>query len=231
MRLIISLLLLFTIVFVGFVFYFSRPKNLGIKYTQEDLKSIYSKLNVKFEPLSKDVLKTGKTLIVAGSHPVDESFTSQELSAVIDNRYKQYVYFPFRNVQIKVNSDGSVEGSATITYNDAVNYLVALGVSYQDIVKAAAKFKVPKVSFPVYLKASGSILNNLGHIKIESANIANIPIPQNLVDQYGPSINDLVEDVIKERQPSYNIEKLEVVKGKVHFKGSSPDVEQAARSL
>ncbi len=231
MRFIISLLLLFAIVFVGFVFYFSKPKNLGIKYTQEDLKSIHSRLNVKFEPLSKDVSKTGKTLIVAGSHQVDEYFTSQELTAAVDNRNKQYVYFPFNNVQIRVNADGSIEGSATVTYNDAVNYLVALGVSYQDIIKAAAKFNVPKVGFPVYLKASGSIVNNLGHIKIHSANIANIPVPQNFVDQYGPGVNDLIEDVIKDRQPSYNIEKLEIIEGKVHFKGTSPDIEQAVRSL
>ena len=230
MKLILSLFLFFGLLIGGAFFYFSQAKNLGITYTQADLKSMYSKLDVKFEALPTNS-GTGRTLIVSGAHPVDQYFNSSELTAAADNRRKQYIYFPFRNVQIRVNRDGSVEGTAIVNYNDAVNYLVVLGVSYQDVVKAAAKFKIPNINIPVYLKASGSIINNLGHVNIQSANIANIPVPQNLVDQYGPGINDLVESVIKERQPSYNIEKLEVQNGKVHFKGTSPDVEQAVRSL
>lgn len=230
MKFILSFLVIFAFLVGGAFFYLTRPKDLGIKYTEKDLKSIYSKLNVKFESLPTNS-GTGKTLIVSGAHPVDQYFTSQELTAGADNRQKQYAYFPFKNVQIRINSDGSVEGSAVVTYNDAVNYLMALGVSSGDIAEAAAKFKVPKANLPVYLKASGSITNNASNITISSATIANIPVPQDLVNQYGPSINDLVESVIEERRPSYNIEKLEVVNGKVHFKGTSPDVEQAARSL
>lgn len=217
-------------IFAAGFFYFFKPFSLGITYTQKDFKSANSKLKVRFEPLSGE-LKTDKTIIVAGAHPVDHSFTSEELTALVDNRHKQYVYFPFRNAQIRVNKDGTIEGTATVSYNDAVNYLVALGVLYKDIVEAASKFKIPKISIPVYLKASGSIINNLGHIKIESAKIANIPIPQNLVDEYGPGINDLVQSVIRDRQPSYNIENLKVVDGKVYFKGTSPDVEMAVRKI
>ncbi|MBI5127308.1 hypothetical protein HZA76_02525 [Candidatus Roizmanbacteria bacterium] len=230
MKLILSLLLIIVVTFIGAFFYLRQPKNLGVTYTQADLKSIYGKLKVTFEPLPTNA-GTEKTLIVSGSHPVDANFSSQELTAAVDNRRKNYIYFPFRNVQIRVNPDGSVEGAGTVNFQDAVNYLVALGVSYQDIAKAAAKFKVPNADLPVYLKVSGSILNNLGHLSVESASIVNIPVPQGLVNQYGPAINDLVESVIKDRQPSYNIEKLEVVNGKVHFKGTSPDKEQAVRSL
>lgn len=230
MKIILSTLLLAVVLFAGAVFYFFKPAGLGISYTNGDLKSIQSKLKVRFESLPNDA-KTDKKLIVFGAHPVETSFTSQELTAAVDNRHNQYVYFPFHNVQIRVNTDGSVEGTATVNYNDTVNYLLVLGVSYQDIIKAAAKFKVPNINIPVYLKASGSILNNLGHINIHSVKIANISIPENLVKQYGPGINDLVESVIRERQPSYNIEKLEVKDSKVYFKGTSPDVEMAARKL
>lgn len=231
MKSIVSLILILALLFAGGVFYFSKPKTLGATYSQADLKSFQSKLKVKYEPLSKDLMKRGKTLIVAGAHEVDEQFSSQELTAAIDNRKKQYAFFPFQDVQIRINGDNTIEGSAAVTYNDTLNYLIALGVSYQDIVKAAAKFNIPKIKLAVYLKASGSIINNLGHIKIISVSIANIPIPDNLVKKYGPGINDLIEDVIRSRQPSYNIEKLEVVDGKVHFKGTSPDTEMAVKSL
>ncbi len=230
MKFLLSLILIIAALAAGAFFFLRQPKDLGITYTQADLKSIYGKLNVVFEPLPSNA-GTEKTLIVSGAHPVDTTFSSQELTAGADNRRKNYIYFPFRSVQIRVNPDGSVEGSATVNYHDAVNYLVALGVSYQDVVKAAAKFKVPDVNLPVYLKATGAVTNNLSKITIQSATIANIPVPQGLVNQYGPGVNDLVESVIKDRQPSYNIEKLEIVDGKVHFKGTAPDKEQAARSL
>lgn len=223
-----AIFLIVVILFSVGVFYMSQPKYLGVKYADADLKSSYEKLKVTYEPLPSDAPK-GKTLMVSGSHPVDQSFSSEELTALADNRKKNYAYFPFRKVQIRVNPEGSVEGAATVNYQSAVNYLLALGVSNKDITEAAAKFKVPNANLPVYLKVSGSVVNNLGHITVQSASIANIPVPQNLVNKYGPGINDLVESVIRDRQPSYNIEKLEVADGKVHFKGTSPDVEMAVR--
>lgn len=230
MKFLLSFLLIVVILIAGGFFYLTRPKNLGITYTAADLQSINGKLKVNYESLPANA-GTGKTLIASGAHPVDATFSSQELTAGADNRRKNYVYFPFHNVQIRINADGSVEGTATVNYQDAVNYLVALGVSAQDIAEAAAKFKVPNVNLPVYLKASGSITNNVGAISIQTATIANIPVPQGLVNQYGPGINGLVESVIKDREPSYNVEKLEVVNGQVHFKGTSPDKEQAVTSL
>jgi len=225
------LLIFFVIIFVlaaAGIYYILQPKSLGIKYTEADLASFNQKIKVTPEALPTDT-PLGKTLMAIGSHPVDETFTSEELTAIADNRHKTYVYFPFNKVQIRVNSDGSVEGSATVNFQDAVNYLMALGVSAADIEAGAAKFKIPKAAFPVYLKVSGNVERNKSNITVANAKIANIPIPANLIKEYGPGINVLVESVIKDRQPSYNIEKLEVVDGRVRFKGTSPDREQTVR--
>lgn len=231
MKFLLGLLVLVVALSAGAFFYLSRPKDLGVTYADSDLKSIYGKIKVKYEPIPKEMAAQGKTIIVSGSHPVDATFTQEELTAIVDNRHKNYAPFPFRKVQIRVNNDGTVEGAATVNYKDAVNYLVAMGVAYGDIVKAAEKFKVPPVDLPVYLKAEGAIANNESNISIMSATIANIPVPGGLVDQYGPAVNDLVEMVIKERQSSYNIENLSVKDGKVTFKGTSPDIEMAVKSL
>lgn len=230
MKIVLSVLLLVGALFVAAVVLLSKPKFLGVRYTDADLKSIYNKVNVKFEPLDQ-AKNGGKTLVVSGSHPVDTTFSSEELTAGADNRSRNYAYFPFRNLQIRINGDGSVEGSATVGFSDAVNYLVALGVSYSDIMKGAQKFKIPNATLPVYLKVKGAVENNQSNITVMGAEISRIPIPAGLVNRYGPQINDLVEQVIRERQPSYNIEKLEVAGGKVHFKGTAPDIEQAVKSL
>lgn len=228
-KFLIFLLVLAALV-VGTIYYFLRPKTLGISYTPQDLESINKKLGVAFEELPKDAPE-GKVLVFTGSHKVETSFSSEELTAAVDKRHEQFPLFPFRNVQIKVNSDGSVEGSGTINYKDALNYLVALGVSPEDVSKGAEKFKIPNTNIPVYLKVSGSITNNNSEITVLSAKAAGISVPENLTAEYAPALNIFVESIIKERSPNYNIESLKVVDGKIHFKGSAPDLEQAARSL
>ncbi len=214
----------------GGVWYLLQPKNLGISYTPSDLASIYKKVNVSFEPLPAGT-PPGKSLIVSGSHPIDQTFSSAELTAAIDNRHSEYAYFPFRQVQIRVNADGSVEGSATVNYSDAVRYLVALGVSSEDIAEGAKKFNIPNANLPVYLKVSGSVANNASSITVHQAQIARINIPENLVNTYGPALNGLIDSIIKSRAPSVNIQKLNVENGNVHFVGIAPNKEQAVKSL
>lgn len=227
----ILFVLLGIIVLVGAgIFYLLQPKNLGISYAATDLASSYKKVGVAFEPLPAGS-PPGKSLIVSGSHPVDQTFSSEELSAAADNRSREYAYFPFRHLQIRVNADNSVEGSAIVSYADAVRYLVALGVSPEDIAEGAKKFNIPNASLPVYLKVSGSVANNKSSISVHQAQIAHINIPQNLVNNYAPALNGLIDSVIKSRQPSYNIQTLTVAGGTVHFVGTAPDKEQAVKSL
>ena len=226
------LLFLFGVVVLigGGVWYMLQPRSLGVAYTPADLVSIYKKVNVAFESLPAGT-PPGKSLVLVGAHSVDATFTSAELTAGADNRFREYAYFPFRSVQIKVNPDGSVEGSATVNYSDAVRYLVALGVPAQDIAEGAKKLNIPNVSLPVYLKVSGSVAHNKSSIVVEQAQIARISVPQDLVNQYGPALNGLVESIIRTRQPSYNIQKLDVENGSVHFVGNAPDKEQAVKSF
>lgn len=230
MKKLLFILILLVTLLAAAGWYLLKPKNLGINATQKDLDSIKQKIAVTFAPLPADQATT-KTIIVSGAHPVDQSFSSAELTAAADNRHNDYAYFPFRNVQIRVNNDGSVEGSGTINYQDAVNYLLTLGVSQKDIAEGTAKFKIPNTNLPVYLKASGAITNNDSQINFSAAKIANIAVPENLIKEFQPAVNGLIESVIRSRRPSYNIEKLEVVSGQVHFLGTAPDQEMAVKGL
>ncbi len=230
MKAILLFLLGVLVLISGGVWYLLQPKSLGISYTPSDLASIYKKVNVIFESLPAET-PVGKSLVLIGAHPVDTMFTSSELTAGADNRSSQYAYFPFRHVQIRVNPDGSVEGSATVNYSDAVRYLVALGVSSEDIAEGAKKFNIPNANLPIYLKVKGSITGNTSSITVQQAQIARISIPENLVTQYAPALNGLIDSIIRSRQPSYNIQKLNVENGSVHFVGNAPDKEQAVKSL
>lgn len=225
------LVLVFILGYLGFVpglsavFGSNRPKNLGVKYTDDDKITAVEKLQVKYGQLSPNA--TEKGLVLKGYHPVDKSFTSQELTALADTRQRQFSLFPFKSVQIKVNTDGTIEGSAILEFNTALNYLQTLGVPLDQVNKAVDKFKILRGNLPVYLKASGEVVNNSSNIVVKSAEIARIPIPQSLVKQYGPNLNNLVEDIISKRKPHYDIKSLKVEDGKVHFIGNSPDEEWA----
>ena len=209
------------------IWWLLQPTNLGVTYAAADREAFYQKLGIVFEALPKS---ESKTLVLSGTHRVDQTFTSAELSAAADNRSRQYAYFPFRNVQIRVNTDGTVEGSGTVRYTDAVRYLVALGVSSSDIEEAAKKFNIPAVDIPVYLKASGDITQNTSNITIHEAKIARISVPANLVQEYAPAINPLIDMIIKSRPPT-SIEKLEVTNGAVRVVGTAPNIERAVQRL
>src|SRR3989344_9055894 len=236
-KLLVVILLLFIVVvsilgYLGFVpivssvFGSNKPKNLGIKYTLEDKKTAVEKLGIKYDQLSaKETAEKG--LVLKGSHPVDKSLTSQELTALADTRQKQFALFPFKKVQIRVNPDGTVEGSGILEFNTALNFLQTLEVPLGEVNKAIDKFKILRGELPVYLKVSGEVVNNISNLAVKSAEIARIPIPQALVSQYGPSLNSLVEDIVSQRKPHYDIKSLKVEEGKIHFVGSSPDEECA----
>ncbi len=227
-RLLLTLLFFVLLVGAG-VWFILQPKTLGVKYTKEDVASAYDKLDVTFESLP--AASSDKTLVFSGAHKVDQTFSSEELTAMADNRHDEYAYFPFRRVQIRVNADGSVEGSATVAFADAVTYLLTLGVSSKDIEAGAKKFKIPNATLPVYLKVSGGITKNKSNIRVSAAEIARIPVPTDLVGKYTLAFNSFIESVIKDRQPSYHIETLTVENGGVRFVGTAPDKEQAVKTL
>lgn len=225
MKKLLVIFLAIIVLAVGGIIYLLQPKSLGIRYTAEDLQSFNDKIKVRSEALPTNT-PLGSTLVAIGAHPVDQTFTSQEVTAAADNRKKVYVYFPFTKVQIRVNADGTVDGSATVRLKDGINYLLSIGVSNEDIQEGISKFKIPNAAIPVSLKVSGNVINNQSQISVHQAQIAGIGVPQNLIDQYAPGLNTLVEKIIKDRSPSYSIEKLEVTDGKVRFKGTSPDTEK-----
>ena len=229
--LILIFVLVFFLGYIGFIPVISeilgtnKPKDLGIKYSDSDKTTAVEKLQVKFSQLSPNAKEKG--LVLKGFHPVDKTFSSQELTALADTRQKQFGLFPFKNAQIKINKDGTAEGSAVLEFNTAVDFLQDLGVSLKQINQAVDKFKILKGEIPVYLKVSGDVSNNVSNIAVKSVEISKIRVPQPLVNLYGPNLNNLVEDVIAKRKPHYGIKSLKIEDGKVHFNGTSPDEEFA----
>ena len=88
-----------------------KPRDLGIKYTQSNLSSIRSRSQVQYLTLP-DSNTPSLTRQFSGKRNVTADFTSEEITATINNQ--PWKYFPYKNVQVKFNADGSGEISGIL---------------------------------------------------------------------------------------------------------------------
>lgn len=223
----LSLLIIIGLGYLGFipiisnVFGSNKPKDLGIKYSQDAFDSGHEKSGVRLESLDEIKVK-GETIVQIGKHLVKDSFTSEEVTAAAQNR--KWVDYPFRQTQVRFNQDGTTEASGIIKFSRLFNYLTAIGVSSSDIEKGMDKFKIPKMDLPFYIKISGSVTDNMVQCNIHRFEIGKIPIPMQFITSYTPVVNRFLEDGIR-RSPSYYVDSLSFHDGQVYFDGALPDIE------
>lgn len=213
--------------FLGFVpvlsnFIGPKPKDLGIKYSQAAYDSGYRKSSVKVEAITKPV-SPKESIATIGSHPVKDSFTSEEVTAAAQNR--NWIYWPFNQIQVRFNQDGTGEASGLINITKIFPYLSSLGVSAADVEKAMAKFNLPKTNLVFYIKVSGSVKDNQVDCKISRFEIGRIPIPMNYITQYTPAVNNFLEKNVLGNRPGYNIKSMTIADGKLLYDGTLPDIE------
>lgn len=222
-----TLLIVFALGYIGFIPYLSnfigpKPKDLEIKFTQKDFDNGFKKSGVKLDAINKKV-DVKDSLVLIGSHEVKDSFSSEEITAAAQKR--KWVHWPFDQVQVRFNKDGSAEASGLIKINKLFSYLSTLGVSTNDLQKAINKFKIPMTNLPFYIKATGSVKDNNVDCKILQFNLGRIPVPMNYITKYSPAANWFLEKNLLGNRPSYDIKSLTINNGQLLFDGKLPDIE------
>lgn len=152
------LLILVLLIAVPAYFYFSfknsNPRDLGVKYSEADFKSANAKNQVVYESLGNDV-STNVLYKTSGKRDVDTSFSSSEITAIMNG--KPGVYYPYKNVQIKFNGDGTGEISGNVTKARLPGYASAFNTP-KVAVEVAMKFLPDNPAF--YLKGKLVITDN-----------------------------------------------------------------------
>jgi len=82
-----------------------KPKDLGIKYTQMDYESALEKGGGELKKLPTT---STESILYEGSHKVKEKFTTQELTALAQEK-EEWVDYPLENLQIRINDDDTCE--------------------------------------------------------------------------------------------------------------------------
>ncbi|MFA5742865.1 MAG: hypothetical protein WCX77_00990 [Candidatus Paceibacterota bacterium] len=158
------------------VFGADKARDLGIKYTQADLASARAKSQIVYEALPAGTLDS-QSLQRSGSRPVDAVFTSVEASALMNDR--PFKYWPYEDVQVKFNADGSAEVSGKLVKSRLPGYCAAIGLP-KEVAQAAVKFLPPDPVF--YLKGKAALTENtLSIFEPQALEVGRLPVSLGMV--------------------------------------------------
>lgn len=150
----------FVLGYLGFIpgisslFGSNKPRDLGIKYTEEDRASARGKTQVTYADLPSET-PASSSIQLSGSRPVSFEMSSAEASALMNNR--PWRFFPYKDVQVKFNADGSGEISGILVKDKVPCYAEYIGIP-KEAVEAVMKALPADPVF--YLKMTASLKDN-----------------------------------------------------------------------
>ena len=220
---VISLIPLLILTFLGLVPGLSSlvgagPKDFGIKVTKDDSKAARTLVGTEVIAIKSNDGKSDFTL--EGKKDAVFSMDSKILTAFFNNNpWKNH---PVKNVQILIHPDGTVEGSGILVVSKAIPYAMALGYSEGQIRDAMSKYNIPPIEVPIYVKGTGSAMNDKVTVNASSVKIGAISVPGNIVSQANNEAVVVLEDIIQKHSGSFHAESLIFSDGKMNFKGYVP---------
>lgn len=232
-RLIIVLIVIFLVVpvlilgYLGFIpglsqiFGANKPRDLGIKYTEADRLSAYTKNGVEGLPL---ISSDSAAIKYEGKKDLNVSFTQEELTAL--NNSVTWKYYPVSNLQIKFNPDGTGEASGILHIKKILPY-ISLTHSTKEVEEAMGKYNI-SFDTPFYLKGSIKIVDNKVSFIGQQIQVGRITIPANLVADNIPALEDFAEKRIT-AVPNLSIKSFNLDGGKANFSGTVPEKEFTAK--
>jgi len=197
-----------------------KPRDLGIKYTDKILLETREKSGVEVKTLMPTD-NPAETISYMGKHAMETSFSSEELTAAVNNR--TWKYNPVSNVQIKIPGN-EIEASGYLLTDRIIGFVLATGGSKFDISMVMRYVKLPGGKIPFYVKTTGEMKSNNLTFNVSTLEAGRLPLPLSLVNRYKPQITEFIqerEDFVR----GLSIDSLTLVDGKMNFKGTLPDLE------
>lgn len=231
MKKIFVFLLVFLLLVVGALSYIgvvpfispliAKAKDLGIKTDRELVNKFDEKYGMKNE-LPGGVVEEGREPSYEGSVELDISLSGEEISSILEYWKSQYGMTPIRDVQVRINKDGTGEVSGILEISTAVMMAKNLGYSNSDIEKAKGYAKYVAGDLPFYIKGKGGVDNNKVSVMASEIQIGRVSLPESIKEAVAKASGDMVERRMRQ-VPGVNIEKLSLEDGKVNLKGSIPN--------
>lgn len=169
-----------------------KPKNLGIKTSEEALASIKEKIPMKITGEYVNFESTDPSQLFTGSIPVDTSTTSEEITSWLQ-RFEGTDPI-FSNTQVK-KFEGGLEISTMLT-----QYLKT----------------------PIYVKVMVNRASDKSvSLDIQKASLGRIPVPEKYLNQASDWFEEKISKIMAVI-PGFSMEKYEIHKDYSVFKGTFP---------
>lgn len=197
---------------ISAVFGSNKPRDLGVVTSVESYSAAAEKLAIiqTGDPI------TAEKIQYQGSHHVEVSLTSEEISSLIANG--KWKYNPIsEGFQVKISPEGNVQVAGMLNRTRLDGYLKTNGFS--EVLAYTSKFNVLPEKIPFALDGKASVVNNKVDLVLSKAEIGRVPLPTDAESvQY-------VERFVERRMtavPGLNVQSLDFKDGKMNFTGSFP---------
>ena len=233
---------------VSSLFGSDKPRNLGIAYIEADRISARGKSKIEYGELPSNVAPE-VSIVLSGSREVKLELSSAEVLALMNNRpWKNY---PYRDIQVKLNGDGSAEISGVFLKDKLAAYGAYLGAP-KEAIDFAAKYLLANPVF--YVKAKAALTDNKVSVFEPTAfELGRMPLPVSAFLAFRPSLvgrayaqsTDMIAELSKvenkrafivsfinqrlSRMTGFFAKSAYIAENKLVFDGTLPEKESTAR--
>jgi hypothetical protein len=197
-----------------------KPKDLGVKYTKAHYDQFSNKLNGDIIPITTSV-SPAESITYSGKIDVNKDFSQEEISSRLN--YGRWKYMPIKNVQVRINNDGSLEFSANLVMDRIAGFIEREGMgkwSIDDVSKGMNFIKLVRVDPPIYARLKASISNNQPNGNIEAITVGKFNVPLETVNANETAIS--LFRAITSKASSFYAKSVTFNQGKMHFEGTLP---------
>lgn len=202
----------------------SKPRDLGVVYTEADYASFQQKAGVTFNdfataPDNPD--SPGKKVIFSGTKNEDSlSLTQEEITAAVNSA--NWLWMPINDTQVRLTGNTvEVSGSLNVAYMDQfISFIGGVGYSQESVNEAVSWGKRFVNNAPVYIKANASISDNQLSFQLQEVQVGRFNVPQDIASRVlGTGSSNAITNT-----PNLDIKSATITDGAINFVGTHPTI-------
>jgi hypothetical protein len=202
---------------VSALFGSSTPKDLHVAYTQADIGTAVAKTGVDFSYIPSNGIPKD-SIQFEGKSNLNESFSASELTALFANDKWEYNFL--KDVQVKINPDGTAELSGILIPDRVAGFLRARRYPESTVQNINDKLKYFINDPTFYVKVDAGWQNNILTMDLMDASIGRVPVPAKWLESDSTVTQVVQKHVLS--VPGLQIDSLKFEDGKMKYDGTFP---------
>lgn len=204
------------------VFGATKPRDLGVRYTEADYAAFQEKASVTFQDFANapnNPAQPDKKVVFSGAEQQDNlRLTQEEITAAVNST--NWLWMPIKNAQVRLSGNTvEVSGNLNVAYLDKfIPFIGGVGYSQEDVNTAVDWGKRFVNNAPVYIKANASVSNNQLSFQLQEAQVGRFNVPQDIASRVlGTGSSNALK-----KTPNLDIQSAQIVDSAITFSGTHP---------